>query len=242
MNSFTVTTETFSGPIDALLHMIERRKMPINDISLTDITDEYIQFVNTLDSEHLAGKTHFIWVAATLILIKSKSLLPTLELTEDEEEDIIELKRRIALLNQFQEIGKGIGSQFHLQPHFYYPQTPKQLISFRPHTSITRITLKENLMSVLEEIPVPEVKKQEGYVKIAVHIDGMMKSLEERIMKAIRGDFNSFITDQIGNHREPKQIRVYKVVGFLAMLELVKKGALAVVQEKNFSNIHIEKI
>ena len=242
MNAFTVTTEKFSGPIDALLQMIEKRKMPINDISLADITDDYIRFVQGLDEDSLSNKTHFIFIAATLTLIKSKSLLPALDLTDEEEGDIDELKRRIALLKEFQTASLGIKSRFQLQPQFYYPKTPKREISFQPYISLTQKNIHEALLSVLNEVPEKPETKKEGYVKIAVHIEEMMQSLEDRITQALKTDFDSFIGSHINNTTESRQVRVYKVVGFLAMLELVKNGALKVLQKKNFSSIEIGQI
>jgi len=243
MNTFTVTTEKFSGPIDALLKMIEKRKMPINDISLAEITDDYIRFVQRLEDDSLSQRTHFIFIAATLTLIKSKSLLPSLDLTQEEEKDINELKRRIELLGTFQKGAKEIKNIFSLNPQFHHFKTPKKEIFFQPHTSITLSVLHESLFSVINEIPKNEPKKKEGYVKIAVHIDEMMNSLQERIHLSLKNTtFDAFINDQIKNKKEAREVRIYKVVGFLAMLELVKNGILDVLQKQNFSQIEIEKI
>ena len=83
-----VTTERFSGPLDALLMMVEEKKLSINEISLSQIADQYIAQIKqaeTLSKEELAM---FLVIAATLILIKSRSLLPNLPLTAEEEESI----------------------------------------------------------------------------------------------------------------------------------------------------------
>ena len=242
MSVFHITTEQFEGPIDVLLHMIEKRKLPINDISLSSITDEYIRFVQGLDDELIANKTHFIFIASTLTLIKSKSLLPTLELTNEEEGDIEELKRRIAVLKIYQDLSKLIKSSFSKNFQFYYPKTPKQKISFQPHPKISQNSIHQSIFSVFKEIPEKPENKKEGYVKIAVHIEEMMQSLEDRLQTALNTDFHSYISSHTSHTKEEKEVRVYKVVGFLAMLELVKNGALQVIQKNNFSNIHIENI
>ncbi|MCA9353190.1 segregation/condensation protein A [Patescibacteria group bacterium] len=241
MNSFMLEIKNFSGPIDVLLHMIEKRKLPINDISLSEITDEYIRFVQDLDDDLVSNKTHFIFVAATLTLIKSKSLLPTLDLSNEEEGDINELKRRIALLKFFQDSSHTIKEQFSLTRQFYYPKTTKRQVVFQPHTSISTRSLHDALISVFREVPEKEEKKKEAYVKIAVHIEDMMKSLAERITQALETDFDTFISQQT-NTNDPRATRVYRVVGFLAMLELVKNGAIHVLQKQNFSTINIGKI
>jgi segregation and condensation protein A len=242
MATFQITTEQFEGPIDALLQMIEKRKLPINDISLADITDDYIHFVQSLGDESLSSKTHFIFVASTLILIKSKSLLPKLELTEDEEGDIEELKRRIAVLQEYQNLALVLKTNFSSQRSYYYAKPARRIISFQPHEVINPGNLAEALGSVFKEVPEKKDNTKEAYVKIAVHIDEMMNSLEERLQQAVSMSFSSFIGDRTKNLTQEKEVRVHKVVGFLAMLELVKNGALGVLQEKNFTDIKIEQL
>ena len=238
--SFKIQIENFEGPIDALLQLIEKRKMTINDVSLVSITDDYIHFIQGLKHESLSNMTHFIFVASTLTLIKSKSLLPNLELTDEEEGDIEDLKRRIALFKKYQDISLSLREILSRSKKFHYPKTRKREVLFTPHESIHKNQLVESLRSVLVHVPKKENKKKEASVRIAVHIDEMMHSLESRIRKSLKTNFNSFINEQIGDRKEVKTIKVYKVIGFLAMLELVKNRALDVAQEENFKSIHIE--
>jgi len=242
MSAFTVTIENFQGPIDALLQMIEKRKMPINDISLADIADEYISFMQNLDRASLSNTTHFIFVASTLILIKSKSLLPKLDLTDDEEEDIENLKQRIALLKQFQEAGDYLRMSFNKTPRYYFPKPQKKSIVFTPHESLEKDNLLTHLLGVFNELPEKVEKKQEAYVTIAVHIEQMMDSLIDRMKKALSTNFDSFIGEHLKNSSNQKEVRVYKVVGFLALLELVKNGALEALQKNNFETITIDHV
>ena len=239
--SFKVTIENFEGPIDALLQMIEKRKLAINDLSLAEITDDYIRFVSSLDNETLSNKTHFIFVASTLTLIKSKSLLPGLDLTEEEQGDIEDLKRRIELFKVFQESAQILKAKIGTRPIMFGSRSPKRSVEFNPHEGITLAVLRHSLAAVFAEVPEKPKLEKEATVRIAVHIEEMMDSLERRIQKAIKGDFNSFLGNYIKADMPPKQVRVYKVVGFLAMLELVKNGILHVLQDRNFSNIEIEK-
>lgn len=238
--NFKVKIEQFEGPIDALLQLIEKRKMTINEISLSQIADEYIQFVRDLSYESISDITHFILVASTLTLIKSKSLLPNLELTEEEEGDIDDLKKRIEVFKIYQELAEQLKNKISHQKNFFYPKTRKKEIQFIPDPRLSLNILGEALQSVFKEIPEIKQVKKEATLRIAVHIEDMMESLEERIKKEMKGDFDTFISSKIENQNEPKAVRVYKVVGFLAMLELVKNGVLQVLQEANFKNINIE--
>lgn len=242
MSSFRITTEKFEGPIDVLLRMVEKRKLPINDFSLSDIADEYIYFIQNLENESLTNKTHFIFVASTLTLIKSKSLLPSLDLTDEEEGDIEELKKRLKLLKEFQELAVLLKTNIKTKPSFYFFEPQKKEIFFQPHKNIQPLALYESLGSILRSVPEQEKQKKEGYVKIAVHIEEMMESLQERIIHASKIDFNSYMNSYTKNLTERKEVKVYQVVGFLAMLELVRKGILNVIQKDNFKNIEIENI
>lgn len=240
--NFEVVVNDFEGPIDALLSLIEKRKLPINDITLADITDDFIRFINGQPHQSLSDTTHFIFVAATLTLIKSKSLLPKLELTDEEEGDIAELKKRLALLQEYQTIAGMLKKQFSPQSQLFYARDRARQIVFSPHQSIKKKTLLEALQDVLNEKPIVVSKKKEVSIKLVVHLDEMMGSLEDRIKKTIKTDFNTFVKDHAGNVTDRKEMRVYQVVGFLAMLELVRNGIMSVLQTENFSSIEIEKI
>lgn len=236
---FKVTIENFEGPIDALLQLIEKHKLPISDISLAEITDEFINFVHSLEQESLSNMTHFIFIASTLTLIKSKSLLPNLDLTNEEEGEIEDLKKRISIFKIFQDLALDLEPSLSKNRNFYYPKPQKMKISFKPHEKITQENLKGLLISVLSEVPIKENSKKEASIRIAVHIDEMMNSLEKRIKKLIKTDFNSFIQKELGDKKEQKTIKIYNVIGFLAMLELVKNGILDVLQKKNFETISL---
>ncbi len=238
---FHLQMENFEGPIDALLQLIEKRKMPISDISLAKIADDYIQFVQTLEENSLSDITYFILVASTLTLIKSKSLLPNLELTEEEESDIDALKKRIELFKIYQEAGKSLKKNFSTQRWFYEAKPPKMTPQFQAHESLQRDIFPEILREIFQEIPKKENTKKEAYIKIAVHIEEMMESLKERITHSMKTTFHHFVNTQIKGEREKKKVKVYQVVSFLAMLELVKNGLLQVLQSKNFDEILITR-
>ena len=86
VEQFEVKTSAFEGPLDLLLDLVEKRKLLINDISIAEVTDEYMRQVSLMQELSLPNTAQFVALAATLLLIKSKSLLPVLELTQEEEE------------------------------------------------------------------------------------------------------------------------------------------------------------
>src|SRR6185436_4016858 len=93
---FAIEAGDFKGPLEALLDLIESRKLSISDVSLASVTDAYISYVESLPEMPLGETAQFVLVASTLLLIKSRSLLPLLELSEEERESVEELERRLA--------------------------------------------------------------------------------------------------------------------------------------------------
>ena len=89
ISEYKVKTENFEGPLELLLSLIEQKKLFVNEVSLASVTEDYISYVKSFSniptSKQIADISYFIMIAATLILIKSKSLLPNLNLTTEEE-------------------------------------------------------------------------------------------------------------------------------------------------------------
>src|SRR3989344_4287441 len=110
--SYIVKTGSFQGPLDLLLDLIEKRKLPISEVSLAGVADDYITYVKTLSEFPIAMSAHFILIASTLLLIKSKSLLPNLELSDEEKGGIEDLERRLRLYQRARELGRTIQSRF----------------------------------------------------------------------------------------------------------------------------------
>lgn len=238
---FELTTPEFTGPIEALLVLIEKRKLPINDISLTEVTDEYLQYVSGLTArETIGNRIHFVYVASTLALIKSKSLLPKLDLTQEEEADIDVLKKRLELYQQYQEISLEVKKQLSTTKRFFFPRERKKEIRFMPHESITLQSLSESFISAIQEVPEPVQTKKEAHIKIAVHIEEIMTSIVERVSKSAQAfSFKDVLSVGYKQHQHPKQQKVYAVVSFLALLEVVRNHGIGVEQEEVFSDITV---
>ena len=112
MNEFAVKAQTFEGPLVVLLELIEKRKLHINEISLAQVTNDFLEYIGALEQKDLGKLTEFISVASTLILIKSKSLLPNLDMSEDEQSEVEDLELRLKLLQIFQNASKDIRQIF----------------------------------------------------------------------------------------------------------------------------------
>ena len=106
--NFTIQTEAYQGPFELLLDLIEARKLLVNDLALASITEDFIQHVRAQEAFPVEETANFIQIAATLLLIKSKSLIPDLMLSEEENTDVEDLKRRLAAYEKVREASREL--------------------------------------------------------------------------------------------------------------------------------------
>lgn len=236
--TYHIKTEHFEGPLDLLLSLVEKRKLFISDFSLSAVADEYITFVRSFEKYPLGDVANFLLIASTLVLIKSRSILPQLSLTTEETQDIDELKRRLALYELFRERGGGIKGLFGKSMIFErsgQSEAPTVYV-FDPRLNIDVLSgaAKNVIAGLPKKVSLPKVT-----VKKIISLEEMIARLTTRVTAALKTGFGHFSGYQKGMalHRDKK---VEVVVAFLAMLELVKQGIVHVTQREDFGEIDIE--
>lgn len=231
-NIYTVKTDVFEGPLEVLLSLIEKRKLFINDISLAVVADDYIQYAQKIGKTNVGATANFIMVASTLILIKSKSLLPTLELSKEEEGDILDLEQRLKEYKRIKELSLYVRELFGSK--IIFPRSASLLdnIVFVPDKNTTKEVILMSIRNVIHSLPKKEVVS-EAVVRKVISLEDTINNLTDRIQVSLSMSFKEFVG--IG-----KKDKVEIVVGFLAMLELVKQGLIDVAQEGIFSDINME--
>ncbi len=233
-----VKTEKFEGPLELLLELVEKRKLFINDLSLSAVADDFIGHLNQLENFPVAESAQFILVASTLLLIKSKSLLPALTLSPEEEENIHDLERRLELYRRIRELTGHLRERW--GKHMIFEKNPPRTIEpvFSPDAGMTPAALFAAIQHVLAAMPSKE-KLPTTIVRKVISLEEMIGQLSERISSALKMSFRDFSKTNAkgGDTREQK---VGVIVSFLAMLELVKRGVLAVKQESDFGDIEME--
>lgn len=233
-NTYIIKQASFEGPFPLLLSLIEGRKLFINDISLASITDDYIGYVNRENIEPRLVSS-FILVASTLILIKSKSLLPNLNLTAEEEQDITNLEDRLKLYELYTRLSLNIKNNFG-KNIIHIPEERKNYeVIFLPNHQISQ----ESMLSIVNELFGKLPKKTllpEVEVKKVISLEEMIDNLKDRIQNSLSFSFKEF-TGKVATKEE----RVNTIVYFLAMLELVREGILNVIQDNHFEDILIHK-
>ncbi|MEK7510790.1 MAG: ScpA family protein [Patescibacteria group bacterium] len=227
--AFHIKTEAYEGPFELILELIEKSKLSINELSLAQVTDDYIQHVRGHGTFPMEDAAEFIGIAATLLLIKSKSLIPELELTGDEEEDMDDLKRRLKeyerVRDMMRELSKIFGRRVMVSAGERAPE-----VVFSPARDLTLERLESALEATLAALE-KEEQLPEARVRPIVTIEEMMDTLLARVQKAMTMSFKEFSAGSTE--------KVEIIVSFLALLELVKEGAVGAEQGESFSDIKI---
>ena len=234
-HEYTVKTNIFEGPLDLLLELVTKRKLFVNDVSLAQVTDDFIRHIEEQKDFPLSESAEFILIASTLMLIKSRSLLPMFEFTTDEEESIHDLENRLEIYAQVKELAQELKIIFDKRIIFEKEASKNDFIVFAPDSK----TDKENLLLMLERV-LEALPKKESLPKVTVRkvisLEEMIEKLAERVSTATKLSFKDFYGAR-GALTPEKKVSI--IVGFLAMLELVKRGAIKVTQESG-GEIHME--
>jgi segregation and condensation protein A len=231
-DQFQIQTEVYTGPLDLLIELIERRKFLVNDISLASVTDDYMKYVAALEERPIRDIADFIVLAATLLLLKSKSLLPVLELTESEEESVDQLEVRLRFYQIFRNAGKTLSSVFGLHRAYERPYVPDRTPRFTPDRFTTQSAIREAIGTVIQNLP-KKVEKPQVQVRKVISLEHMIENLRSRIERQLSFTFKDFT----GDIKERGTV----IVGFLAILEMVKQEMILVKQTAHFEEISIER-
>ena len=231
-DGFKIKTEKFEGPIDLLIDLIEKRKLHISEISLAEVANEYIVYIENLENLPLDETAQFLVIASTLLLIKSRSLLPTLELSEEESASIKDLEHRLAIYQDIRIKTKLVEKLFGETILFVAEDRKDHLVVFSPSRDISLANLTEAMKRLITNLPKDE-KLPTATVKKVISLEEVIKDLSSRIERHLKMSFKDFAG--FG-----KRDRVEVVVSFLALLELVKQGLIAVRQHNHFADIEME--
>ncbi len=234
MQKFTVKTSHFEGPLELLLDLIEKRKLFINDISLAAVTDDYLAYLGERKEAGapLSEIAHFIVIASTLLLIKSKSLLPSLSLTEEETESMEDLERRLRLYRRVKELAGEVESRWGKNILWGRSSVRPAEAVFAPPPTLSSASLASAIRDVLSQLPSLRLLPQ-ALIEKVVSVEEMIASLTTRIQQSLSVSFKEF--SGLG-----KAQKVDVIISFLAVLELVKRGIVNVLQEEPFKDFRIE--
>lgn len=232
MQEYKVKIEAFEGPMDLLMHLIEKNKIDIYDIPIAILTQQYLDYLDHLHEFDIDVASSFLVMAATLLQIKSRLMLPNPEKeTDPEEEDPrLELVQRILEYRKFKQVSTVLGSMAGSQERFV-SRAPMELpIHHLPPGNISLGSLLDAFrmaLSVQAELSVPKTLVEPETYHIQDKMQEILSQLNHRYGRLLFSEaFSS------GSRAE-------RIVTFLALLELIKLRAVCVRQQYAFSEIYI---
>ena len=230
-DSYIVSLDSFTGPLDLLHQLIERRKLQINTISLAKVTSDYLAHIRATEQVSPEEMSNFVYLASLLVLIKSKSLLPILEYTKEEEVSVAELEGRMHLFRFVKQEALpafySITSQSVPVTVFY----KRSEVVFLPDNSCTVHYLHRSALSALQEVSFlkdPPKKKVQPTLSLEVVIERVLTAVTDRVTLSFRSITKS-------------KDRPETVVSFLAVLELIRNDVLSAQQDTLFDDILVAR-
>lgn len=229
--AYNVKIEKFEGPMDLLLELIEKEKLNITELSLAHVAEQYLEHIKGNDSIKLGNLAEFLAVAAKLILIKSRALLPLLQFTEEEEEEIKDLAQQLEEYKKFKEASIVLG-KITESGKISYSRTGYIGVRalFYPPADLNTYDLKKYFQFVLDDIPIIE-KLDEETVEEIITLEEKINDLQNTLRQRVEMSFN-----ELTNGAENK---IDVILSFLAMLEMVKQRIVDVEQGEIFQEIKL---
>ncbi|MDO4345239.1 MAG: segregation/condensation protein A [Eubacteriales bacterium] len=240
----SVKLQEFEGPLDLLLHLIDKNKVSIFDIPIVEITNQYMDYIRELETSDMGVMSEFLVMAATLLDIKSKMLLPPEENEEGEPEDPrAELVERLLEYKMYKYMSYELRErQADTEKSVYREQDmPKEVLAYREPVN-TEALLSEVTLSKLNAIFQDVMKRQESRLDPVRSTFGTMEKEEVNLEETI-----SHVETYIAEHRKcsfrsllgKRKGRMQVIITFLTILEMMKTGKIEIEQQELFSDILI---
>ena len=241
---YKIILESFEGPLDLLLHLIDEAKIDIYDIPINEITEQYIEYITKMEELDLKVTSEFLVMAATLLEIKSKMLLPQLKKESDSEqldmEEIdprIELVKRLVEYKKYKYASKELQNFEKVQRKIYYK--PKEDLSYlvEDDEKLEKVDLNK-LVDTLNDLLLKNKKAQ-----TSINISEVQKEeytldeCVEKIKEKLKEEEIIKFSDLFNKNSNRKEI----IVTFLSVLELIRVKYITIYQKDNFSDILIRK-
>lgn len=229
--TYEVKTERFSGPLDVLLNLIEAKKLAVSELSLASIVDEFIGYSRARDFSR-SESAAFLAVASTLILIKSRALLPTLKLAPEEERSIEELEARLAALREFRRLSQHFAALAHHGGFYAREAFRGHEFGFHPPQKLTVDLFSRIASSVIKAFPEPPTLPERALLR-TISIEERARDILDRIGERLSGSLASVVGGADA---------VETIVGFLAVLELMKQGLFEIKQKTPFGDVEVKRL
>ncbi len=228
-----VKIKEFEGPLDLLLSLIEGQKLDITTIALAQVTEQFLQYIKQLEQVDPTTLADFLSIAAKLLVIKSKAILPTLEVEPEEEDAGHDLEAKLVLYKQFKEVAKYLKNLDAKREQSWTRSIAfEERINFFPDPNITTTELHNGILNILQSLReldnLPKAKVKEA-ISIQEKIDHLRNSLGQQV--------ETRLSDLLKTAKNKGEM----IITFLALLELIKQKIFVADQETLFAEVVIRK-
>ena len=237
-SKYEIKIENFEGPLDLLVHLIDKNKMDIYDIKISEITEQYIDYLRKMEDMNLVVASEFAIMASTLLYLKSKKLLPKHEENEEEltEEELI---RRIIEYKKYKEVSSSLKSNYEINSKRYFGfaeklQLPKQEIDMKYEPDIIIEKYKELLYRNEEKANVNARNIEKIALVDTYTVHDKVKEMFRELLHKPSFIFNKIYTLNKCNKQEV-------VTAFSGLLELSRRSKVITEQDELFGDIKVEK-
>lgn len=230
---YQLKIEKFEGPLHLLLQLIEQEELDITEVSLAQVTDQYLQYLDKIEEINPGEVADFLVIASKLLLIKSRLLLPTLNL--DNEDEAVDLERQLKLYKEYLDASKRLGEMWQTGTISYFRSKPyiiPKAQGFLPPVGL-RTEHLEKAMNWLIRALEPLIRLPQVSLQKAISIQEKINYLKSLVVEHVKLNWQKII--------ESAKDKTDVIVSFLALLELVKQRELNVEQEGLFKDITINK-
>ena len=242
--AISVKLEVFEGPLDLLLHLIDKNKIDVYDIPIAEITEQYLDYIRKMPTEDMNVMSEFLVMAATLLDIKCKMLLPREVNEEGEEEDPrAELVERLLEYKMYKYMAYELKDRQTDAEQVLYrvKNLPKEVASYRPPLNYEEL-LGDLTLNKLQDIFQSMLKRQEDKIdpvrsnfgkieKDEIDMDAKMVYIEDYVHSHRTFSFRSLL--------EKQHSKVEIIVTFMVILEMMKLGRIGIIQDNLFDDIQI---
>lgn len=234
---YSVSLNVFQGPFDLLYHLIEKKEIDIYDIPISEITDQYIEYINQMMQFNMNVASEFILMASTLIEIKSQMLLPKKEKEEDPRQELV---NKLLEYKLFKDISEKL-KEYEDESSYYFCK-PKEEMALTSDVKTEQLSLNEINIYELYNVFMSLIKNQNLKIvsdnKLKVYRENYsVKDCVDELMKKLKltGRVSMFAT-----FKEKECItKEYVITTFLAILELSNKQGMKILQTDTYSDIII---
>ena len=223
-----VQVATFSGPLDLLLQLIEQQELDVSKISLAKVTEQYITALQQLTELPIDELADFLVVAAKLLLIKSRLMIPD-QVVEDEGG--LDLESQLKMYQAFVEASKVVGKLYNRHKVSYARESWRVIEPiFNPPEGVTVDTMRELIAEVLRELE-PIMRLPQTVMIRTINIRQKIEDIKQQLLSGQHASFHSLL--------QQSSSRTDVIVTFLAMLELVKLRTVSLTQDELYADVRI---